>query len=224
MGLERWWQVLPWFNAKNTLKIGQFWWCWPLCMMEKDWVRCSLRDVIVKKIAKRDGENWQDHKNREAEYKSELETWTNWRARGPGKSRVQIGGLSLLEKKQLLNSQSEAKKSQRMTKREILMGTGGKLRVKTEWLPSLCRNKNRRCWKWSPSVVSISLQPHGLYSPRNSPGQNTGVGSLSLLQGIFPTQGSNPGLPHCRRFSTSWATREPGDARLSERKRKHETV
>ena len=37
--------------------------------------------------------------------------------------------------------------------------------------------------------------PHGLYSPWNSPGQNTGVGGLSLLQGIFPTQGSNPGLP-----------------------------
>ena len=35
------------------------------------------------------------------------------------------------------------------------------------------------------------------YNPWNSPGQNTGVGSLSLLQGIFPTQGSNPGLPHC---------------------------
>ena len=32
--------------------------------------------------------------------------------------------------------------------------------------------------------------PHGLYSPWNSPGQNTGVGSLSLLQGIFLTQGS----------------------------------
>ena len=31
----------------------------------------------------------------------------------------------------------------------------------------------------------------------NSPGKNTGVVSLSLLQGIFPTQGSNPGLPHC---------------------------
>ena len=31
-------------------------------------------------------------------------------------------------------------------------------------------------------------------SPRNSPGQNTGVGSLSLLQGVFPTQGLNPGL------------------------------
>ena len=49
----------------------------------------------------------------------------------------------------------------------------------------------------SRSVVSYSLPPHGLYSPWNSPGQNTGVGSLSLLQGIFPTQGSNPGLPHC---------------------------
>ena len=47
------------------------------------------------------------------------------------------------------------------------------------------------------SVVSDSLQPHGLYSPWNSLGQNTGVGSLSLLQGIFPTQGLNPGLPHC---------------------------
>ena len=47
----------------------------------------------------------------------------------------------------------------------------------------------------SLSVVSNSLQPHGLYSPWNSPGQNTGVGSLSLLQGVFPTQGSNPGLP-----------------------------
>ena len=35
-------------------------------------------------------------------------------------------------------------------------------------------------------------------SCQNSPGQNTGVGSLSLLQGILPTQGLNPGLPHCR--------------------------
>ena len=34
----------------------------------------------------------------------------------------------------------------------------------------------------------------------NSPGENTGVGSLSLLQGIFPSQGSNPGLPHCRQI------------------------
>ena len=52
----------------------------------------------------------------------------------------------------------------------------------------------------SRSVMSYSLLPHGLYSSWNSPGQNTGVDSLSLLQGIFPTQGSNPGLPHCRRI------------------------
>ena len=52
----------------------------------------------------------------------------------------------------------------------------------------------------SHSVLSNSLRPHGLYSPWNSPGQNTGVGSLSLLQRIFPTQGSNPGLQHCRRI------------------------
>ena len=46
------------------------------------------------------------------------------------------------------------------------------------------------------------------YDPWNSPGQNTGVGSLSLLKGIFPTQESNPGLLHSGRFFTSWATRE----------------
>ena len=53
--------------------------------------------------------------------------------------------------------------------------------------------------KWSEccSVVSNSLRPHGLYSPWNSPGQKTREGSHSLLQGIFPTQRSNPGLPHC---------------------------
>ena len=52
-------------------------------------------------------------------------------------------------------------------------------------------------WSESCAVVSNSFWPHGLYSPWTSPGQNTGVGSLSLLQGIFPTQGPNPGLLHC---------------------------
>ena len=52
----------------------------------------------------------------------------------------------------------------------------------------------------SHSVMSDSLRPHGLYSPWNSPGQNTGVGGLSLLQVIFPNQGLNPGLPHCRQI------------------------
>ena len=44
----------------------------------------------------------------------------------------------------------------------------------------------------------LTLRPHGLYSPWNSLGQNTGMGGLSLHQGIFPTQGSNPGLLHGR--------------------------
>ena len=48
--------------------------------------------------------------------------------------------------------------------------------------------------------MSDSLWPRGLYSPWNSPVQNTGVGTLSLLQGIFSTQGSNSGLPHCRQI------------------------
>ena len=92
-----------------------------------------------------------------------------------------------------------------------------------------------------------SLRPHGLYSPWNSPGQNTGVGSLSLLQqdlpnpgikprsptlqadslpaelqgkpkntgvgslfllqGIFLTQESNRGLPHCRHYQLSYQGR-----------------
>ena len=42
------------------------------------------------------------------------------------------------------------------------------------------------------SIVSDSVRPHGLYIPWHSPGQNTGVGSYSLLQGIFPTQGPRP--------------------------------
>ena len=55
--------------------------------------------------------------------------------------------------------------------------------------------------KWrseNHSIVASPLGPHGLYSPWNSPGQNTGLGSCSLLQGIFSTHGSNPCLPHCR--------------------------
>ena len=47
------------------------------------------------------------------------------------------------------------------------------------------------------SVVPDSLRLHGLYSPWNSSGQNTGMDSPSLFQGILPTQGSNPGFPHC---------------------------
>ena len=46
-----------------------------------------------------------------------------------------------------------------------------------------------------------SPSPHlRLLCPWNCPGQNTGEGSLSLLQRLFPTQGLNPGLPHCRQI------------------------
>ena len=69
-------------------------------------------------------------------------------------------------------------------------------------------NSDSSCWffddtqlkmwlKVSHSIVSDSLQPHELW---NSLDQNTGVGSHSLLQGIFPTQGSNLGLLHCRQI------------------------
>ena len=57
---------------------------------------------------------------------------------------------------------------------------------------SMCRNKLSE----SHSVLSDSLRSHGIYSPWDPPGQHTGVGSLSLLQRIFPTQGLNPVLQH----------------------------
>ena len=102
-------------------------------------------------------------------------------------------------------------------KGEMLAGDG-KVRAQKHWIfiPGLtptwpvrllfstevCSSVNKLLSDWleltseSCSVVSDSLWPHGLYSPWNSPGQNPGVGSLSLLQWIFSTQGSNPGLPH----------------------------
>ena len=46
----------------------------------------------------------------------------------------------------------------------------------------------------------MDCSPPGSYVHGDSPAKNTGVGSLSLLQQIVPTQGSNPGLPHCRRI------------------------
>ena len=87
-----------------------------------------------------------------------------------------------------------------MTVRYLLgdkQGLGGTLRM-------LCCSYEASCVFLSHGSVWKSerhvwlLQPHRL-CPWNSPGQNTGVGGLSLLQGIFPTQGSNPGLSHCRR-------------------------
>ena len=56
-------------------------------------------------------------------------------------------------------------------------------------------------WKWkSLSHVWLLGTPWTVFTVQNSPGHNTGVGSLSLLQGIFPTQGLNPGLPCYRQI------------------------
>ena len=64
------------------------------------------------------------------------------------------------------------------------------------WHFTMCTLK----MKVKVAQFSDSLRPHRLYSPRNSPGQNTGVGSLSLLQGTVPTQGLNPSLLRCRQI------------------------
>ena len=69
------------------------------------------------------------------------------------------------------------------------------------------------CVKWKSLSRVRFFVGIGLYSPWNSPGQNIGVGSHSLLQGIFPTQGSNPGLLHCGQilYQLSHATREAAE-------------
>jgi len=86
-------------------------------------------------------------------------------------------------------------------KSQIPLSDWTELSPKEQWL--LKESKSESC-----SVVSDSLQPCGLYSPWNSPGQNTGVGGLSLLQVIFPTQGSNVVLRIAGKLFTIWATRE----------------
>ena len=72
-------------------------------------------------------------------------------------------------------------------------------------------------WSESCSVMSDSLRPHGLYSPWNSPGQNTGVGSCSLLQGIFPPRDRTQVSHTAGGFFTSWATREAQTTLLNKR-------
>ena len=62
-------------------------------------------------------------------------------------------------------------------------------------------------------AMSDSLRPRGLYSPWNSPDQNTGMGILSLLKGILPTQGSNPGLSNCRWILYQLSQREAPETR-----------
>ena len=54
----------------------------------------------------------------------------------------------------------------------------------------------------------VDCSPPGSSVHGDSPGKNTGVGCHALLQGIFPTQGLNPGFLHCRWILTTWATKE----------------
>ena len=75
----------------------------------------------------------------------------------------------------------------------------------------ITRKENKRRRKEqseSCSVMSNSLQPYGLYSPWNSPGQNTEGGSYSLLQGISQPKDQTQVSHIAGRFFTSWATRE----------------
>ena len=77
--------------------------------------------------------------------------------------------------------------------------------IRETWLPK-GNGKIVKVIQLCPTLCDLmdytvdSIVPTGLYSPWNSPGQNIGVGSRSLLQGIFPTQGLNPSLPHCRQI------------------------
>ena len=71
------------------------------------------------------------------------------------------------------------------------------------------------CVRQSQSVVSDAVIPWPIHSLWNSLCKNTGVGSLSLLQGIFPTQGLNPGLLHCRRIL--YQLSHKGSPRIPER-------
>ena len=76
-------------------------------------------------------------------------------------------------------------------------------------LASSLKVKSESC-----SVVSGSLRPHGLYSPWNSPGQNTGVGSLSFSRGPSQPRDWTQFSRIAGRFFTRWATRKPRVVKL----------
>jgi len=92
--------------------------------------------------------------------------------------------------------------------------------------PRCYRKSNflRKFMKVKVAESCPTLQPHGLYSPWNSPRQNPGKGSLSLLQGIFPTQELNRGLLHCRRtlYLLSYCSVQFSHSVVSDSLRPHE--
>ena len=130
-------------------------------------------------------------------------------AKPQGKSRnTGVGGLSLLQwifPTQELNQDL-------LHCRLILYQLSYQGRPDTDWrIINDCSMRKRYKLLWkneSCSVVSNSLQPHGLYSPWNSLGKNTRANNLLLLQGIFPTQESNQVSCITGRFFTSCPIRE----------------
>ena len=112
---------------------------------------------------------------------------------GEWHGRRSLAGYSLRGRK------SRTRLSDSAQHRTVLVTNRWELELWPRWPTDrmLCTQGN---WSEGRSLVSSSSRPQGLYHPCNSPGQNTGVASLSLLQGIFPSQGSNPGLPHCRQI------------------------
>ena len=150
----------------------------------------GIKTILMEKIRKRakwlSGEALQIAvKSREAKSKGEKKRYTHVNA--------EFQRIARRDKKAFFSDQcKEIEENNRMEKTRDLFrtirDTKGTFHAK-----SILESE-------SHSVVSNSLQPHGLYSPWNSLGQNTGVDSHSFLQGIFPTQGSNPDLPHCRQI------------------------
>ena len=85
-------------------------------------------------------------------------------------------------------------------------------RIKPNYVLFLFRTNINFKFEWvseSCSVMSNFLRPHGLYSPWNSPGQNTGVGNLFLLQGSSQPRDQTQVSHFAGRFFTSWATGKP---------------
>ena len=83
------------------------------------------------------------------------------------------------------------------------LGLTGLISLLSKGLSRVFSSTTLKWVKWSHSVVSDSLWPHRLgptrlLCPWDFLGNSTGVDCHFFLQGIFPTQGSNPGLPHCR--------------------------
>ena len=125
---------------------------------------------------------------------------------------VIITVIALTLKKQIYNRKNHKVKIQLLTTKNWRVRTVKEVTpLRKDELYLLCNLALRENHiRWSHSVLSDSLwhyglQPSRLFCPWNSPDKNTGVGYHFLLLGIFPTQGSNLGLPHCRQcYSYMW--------------------